>query len=702
MKKRKTIGLLVHEIDGNFESMYWRSIKNAASKYDCNLIVLEGRELESENIIKKQHNIVYNLANETILDGIIASTGTMIESSGPDELLKHLRHFKNIPMVSIGQAVKGMSSLLVDNRQSMRNVVEHLVKDHRYRRISFIKGKVKNDEANERFEAYLEVLNENNIEVDESLIYCGEFRSDNTYRIMKEQIKTNINFDAMLCANDEMAIGILKAAKELNLNIPGDFAICGFDNTVNSCIVSPTLTTVRQPFEEIADCAFDILLKKIDNQETDDLKSFSGTLVKRESCGCQFDKNTLSSLSDANFRTIRGYKIHENIQTYYMDELFNQITGALVEFSIRSCFIVKYSEGTVYSDYSLVLPEKSKLVYAYFNKQRVEFDNQNSVFDTKEILPRDFFPTDRRFTYLVNPLFFKNEHFGFVVFEVVNDDVVYYELLRGQISNTLKNAILVAERKKMEENLSQRERLASLGHLIGGISHNLNTPIMSISGICLGLEDLIKELRDSIGDPSVTPKDHEDIAKDMSDWLEKLNYHTSYISNTITGVRRQAIQFSTNSNNKFSLEELLGGINLLIKSNLKVRCSSINLNVDVDPNTCLNGEMTNLVQVLYNIIINAYDAYEGLEENMRIIDINIVQDRNNILFAIKDFGTGIPDNIKSKLFKQMVTTRGKNGTGLSLLLSYSTILGKFSGKIWFETALKQGSTFFISIPIKQK
>jgi signal transduction histidine kinase len=86
----------------------------------------------------------------------------------------------------------------------------------------------------------------------------------------------------------------------------------------------------------------------------------------------------------------------------------------------------------------------------------------------------------------------------------------------------------------MEENLSQRERLASLGHLIGGISHNLNTPIMSISGICLGLEDLIKELRDSIGDPSVTPKDHEDIAKDMSDWLEKLNYHTSYISNTIT------------------------------------------------------------------------------------------------------------------------------------------------------------------------
>jgi signal transduction histidine kinase len=50
----------------------------------------------------------------------------------------------------------------------------------------------------------------------------------------------------------------------------------------------------------------------------------------------------------------------------------------------------------------------------------------------------------------------------------------------------------------------------------------------------------------------------------------------------------------------------------------------------------------------------------------------------------------------------MVTTRGKNGTGLSLLLSYSTILGKFSGKIWFETALKQGSTFFISIPIKQK
>ena len=91
----------------------------------------------------------------------------------------------------------------------------------------------------------------------------------------------------------------------------------------------------------------------------------------------------------------------------------------------------------------------------------------------------------------------------------------------------------------------ERERLASLGQLIGGIAHNLKTPIMSISGATEGLTDLIKEYDESIGDPEVTNEDHHAIAKDMSEWVDKIKTHTAYtVSYTHLDVyKRQVLSY---------------------------------------------------------------------------------------------------------------------------------------------------------------
>ena len=77
----------------------------------------------------------------------------------------------------------------------------------------------------------------------------------------------------------------------------------------------------------------------------------------------------------------------------------------------------------------------------------------------------------------------------------------------------------VNQLKSNQSMLMERERLASLGQLIGGIAHNLKTPIMSISGAAEGLSDLVKEYDSSIDDPDVNSQDHHDIAKDMNSWI---------------------------------------------------------------------------------------------------------------------------------------------------------------------------------------
>ena len=245
--------------------------------------------------------------------------------------------------------------------------------------------------------------------------------------------------------------------------------------------------------------------------------------------------------------------------------------------------------------------------------------------------------------------------------------------------------------------LMERERLASLGQLIGGIAHNLKTPIMSISGAAEGLTDLIKEYDESIGDPEVTYEDHHAIAKDMYEWVSKIKSYTEYMSDVITAVKGQAVTLSENDTTSFDIDELVKRVNILMKHELKNALVTLNVENNVDKHTTLNGDITSLVQVINNMISNSIQSYNG--EPNKSIDLLINKQDNNIIISIRDYGSGLPEVVKEKLFKEMITTKGKNGTGLGLFMSYSTIKAHFNGNITFESKEGKGTTFNIIIPI---
>jgi signal transduction histidine kinase len=112
----------------------------------------------------------------------------------------------------------------------------------------------------------------------------------------------------------------------------------------------------------------------------------------------------------------------------------------------------------------------------------------------------------------------------------------------------------------------------------------------------------------------------------------------------------------------------------------------------------LRGEICDLVQVLTNLISNSIQAYQG---KAGCIDFTVTQTEHLIEFQICDTGMGIPNDIQAKLFKEIITTKGKLGTGLGLYVSYAIIKGKFGGDLWFESTSEKGTVFYISIPVKQ-
>jgi len=259
----------------------------------------------------------------------------------------------------------------------------------------------------------------------------------------------------------------------------------------------------------------------------------------------------------------------------------------------------------------------------------------------------------------------------------------------------------IKDMEKIQENqaiLLEKERLASLGQMIGGIAHNLKTPIMSLAGGIDQLQWLAKEYAASIGDPDVNTDDHKEIAAEMQQWLGKMKTHLAYMSDIISTVKDQATKFNNPEREWFTLDELLKRVKILMNHEIVRNKCVYKQNVLVRSGLRIEGDINSMVQILDNLIANAIQAYghKGGE-----IVLKVTSDQNKLTISVSDFATGIDERVKDKLFKEMVTTKGKHGTGLGLYMSYSTIKGKFRGNMWFESKPGKGTRFYIQLPIQE-
>lgn len=321
---------------------------------------------------------------------------------------------------------------------------------------------------------------------------------------------------------------------------------------------------------------------------------------------------------------------------------------------------------------SAIKIDKDKIL---FNQKRA-IELRNNVSSEEHIVGENF---DKYFKIEITPIFSNEYCLGTII-------------LFKDITEHKKNIEII---KRNQAILMEQERMASLGQMIGGIAHNLKTPIMSLAGGIEALKDLANEYKDSLEDNKVTINDHDEIAGEMLEWLEKMKPHCSYMTDIISAVKGQAVQMNYSSGDKFILRELVKRIDILMNHELiKYHCT-LNTQINIDLETEIKGEVTNLVQVIDNIIVNAIQAYEGRNGT---IDFEISKEGENVKFLIRDYGKGIPNEVKNRIFKEMVTTKGKNGTGLGLYMSYSTIKGRFLGNMEFVSEENAGTMFVITIP----
>ena len=180
-----------------------------------------------------------------------------------EDLLEHLR-FRNLPLVfvDIGPKAPRVSNIRVDYADGIRQAVQHLAA-LRHERIGFIAGPLRLRSAMARKDAFQASMKEIGLPVKPDFLVEGDHRLEGGKRALKKLAQLRERPTAVLCSNDMTAIGVMREAFELNIKVPQDLSVVGFDDIRMAEFLTPPLTTVQMSQSELARLAFEALLKEV-------------------------------------------------------------------------------------------------------------------------------------------------------------------------------------------------------------------------------------------------------------------------------------------------------------------------------------------------------------------------------------------------------------------------------------------------------
>ncbi len=230
---------------------------------------------------------IYDLANLEKFDGAILMTNTINDDSAKNRIISRIKD-SGIPAVVFDcDDFKEFYNISIDNTIAMQEIVRHVIQKHDAKVINYISGPMSNPEAVERLQAFRKVMAENNLRVDESRIYYGEFRSFDGRDAIEEYMKSGLSLpDAFICANDAMALTAISTLEKYGFCIPLDVIVTGFDYTYSARNFCPSLTTVKRPLKQMGSYACNVILDLIDGKKPI-LEKLEASCVFTESCGCE-------------------------------------------------------------------------------------------------------------------------------------------------------------------------------------------------------------------------------------------------------------------------------------------------------------------------------------------------------------------------------------------------------------------------------
>lgn len=302
-KNKITIGVLIEQFDGGYQTLLIKGILDGVEKLGLNVIFFDCRPFKSTYSDDSHYNVIYHTFNPERLDGAIIIGNTLTKNYLLNNSEKLRLKEISIPFVSVCTEAEGIPSIISDSYTGMKSLVEHLIKVHDYKNIGFLKGNEYAQDTEIRYNAYCDALKENNISINPDIIYQGGYSYKSGIAMAETIIKSGKKlFDAIVFSNDESALAAISNLRSNGFEIPNDFALTGFDDIPDAGLNYPPLTTVRQPVFDQGILAVQLILEQINGKEVPLVNKMPVQLIIRESCGCSSIDSYLKPSLRADFK----------------------------------------------------------------------------------------------------------------------------------------------------------------------------------------------------------------------------------------------------------------------------------------------------------------------------------------------------------------------------------------------------------------
>lgn len=382
---------------------------------------------------KGEYNI-YNLPDFTKYDGVILNTDTIHEPDIVQDIAGRIS-VAGIPCIDLNINTPWFAHVEMENRDGVVEIVKHLITQHKATNIFFISGPEDSHDANLRLCAYKDTMAENDIEWDEEYIYYGDYSYESGQRAVRKLLdKAGVKPDAIVAANDEMAVGAMLALREMGYRVPEDVMVTGYDDSDIAAYSYPRLTTVRRGEYEAGQIAYDKIVAMIRGEEVEDNTIIQGHAMFAESCGCDDWRDADAAQMRENYmkQHVKAYREMEIIKNSSVeftrlarfDDLLESLEQYIHDIGIEYFYLCTCgSQDNYYRELERIAngEERGRDASIYSDEIWVPFAyergeiNSYGAFHKSMLLPEECAMKHAGAFYIIMPLHFQDYCYGYCV-----------------------------------------------------------------------------------------------------------------------------------------------------------------------------------------------------------------------------------------------------------------------------------------------
>ena len=415
-----------------------------------------GKDLD--NAKDKSEYRIFSLPDLSSFDGVILLGNQIILRRVREELIARIDQ-AGIPAVSIGCPLPGCVLVTHDNRSAQKAITDHVIREHHASRLVYLSGNLENNcpEGPERLAGFRESCRENHIPTENIQVLEKTWRTTDGRDTAVQWLEEDFPLpDAFICANDEMALGMMEALQENGIRVPEDVIVTGYDNLDSAQLSCPRLSSVFCDYRQLNYRAMETLIDMIEEKHVPSVVYGPFEVIVSESCGCPGTDQQLT-LRDRYFRQTRFLRSFYLLQGQLAEELFEannlkDLTAAVLRnraiFGCHDIFLC-------INDYYFDNYEKAEWTQdsESYGMEMVLAGRSYIRFPTRQLLPEPYLSRERFLIFY--PLHYNTYSIGYIAMDGLSEAAKMN--LHESILNFLEIAI---------ENIRKKELLRRFNEML--------------------------------------------------------------------------------------------------------------------------------------------------------------------------------------------------------------------------------------------